>query len=459
MLKLHQIYFRKFIALFICLFIIVGGIIYFWLKDIYIQQIETSLLNDIKIISLHVKESPDLDLLAKNIKDELNARLTIINVDGEVIAESHEDKKTMDNHKYREEIMNADKHEYGQIIRHSETVNEDYLYIAKKFTFNNKTVYIRMAREIDKINEKLTTLAIQVGIVLIIFFILAFYVAFKISTQLQNETTKISKFLINLTKKKKNSFIDSSFSQEFNQITGLLTKISRVLIKQDKQKAKYTAKLQTSNSQKDDIISAISHEFKNPIAVINGYSQTLLNDTNINPEIREKFLHKIHANGEKLSLLIDKLRLSIRLDEKKLTPSLTPINLYNIVEQSIEDIQQNFKNRNVILSGQKDLIIQADQTLIEVAITNLIENALKYSQDDVEVVINKESISISDHGIGINKFELEKITKKFYRVSNNDWNNSLGLGLSIVSNILKLHNFSLDIQSEENSGSTFSIKF
>lgn len=129
------------------------------------------------------------------------------------------------------------------------------------------------------------------------------------------------------------------------------------------------------------------------------------------------------------------------------------------MEQSIEDIQQNFKNRNVILSGQKDLIIQADQTLIEVAITNLIENALKYSQDDVEVVINKESISISDHGIGINKFELEKITKKFYRVSNNDWNNSLGLGLSIVSNILKLHNFSLDIQSEENSGSTFSIKF
>ena len=66
---------------------------------------------------------------------------------------------------------------------------------------------------------------------------------------------------------------------------------------------------------------------------------------------------------------------------------------------------------------------------------------------------------ISDSGIGINPHDLEKITKKFYRVSQNEWNNSLGLGLSIVSNILKLHHFELEIQSEENSGSVFTIKF
>lgn len=459
MLKLHQIYFRKFIALFVCLFLIVGGIIYFWLKDIYIQQIEKSLLDEIKIISLNIQNHNDLDSLAKRIKHELNARLTIIDSDGEIIAESHEDKRTMDNHKYREEIMDANKNSYGYIIRHSNTVNKDLLYIAKKFYIKNKVIYIRMAREIDKINEKLLSLAIKVNIILILFFILSFYIANRISTQLQNETVKISKFLLDLTKKKKNSFINSSFSQEFHQITALLTKVSRILTKQDKHKAKYTTKLKTSNDQKDDIISAISHEFKNPIAVINGYSQTLINEPNINTDIREKFLNKIHANGEKLSLLIDKLRLSVKLDEKKLTPSLIATNLNKLVEQNSEDIKQNFKNRNILIKADKKVIIRADQTLIEVAISNLIENALKYSEDDVEITINTDSISVSDHGIGINKFELEKITKKFYRVSNNDWNNSLGLGLSIVSNIIKLHNFQLNIKSKENLGSTFTIHF
>jgi len=455
MLKLHQIYFRKFILLFIFLFIIVGTIVYFWLKDIYIDQVEKSLLENIKIVSLHVKEKGNLDKLAQDIKKNLNIRLTIINQDGEVVAESDEDKESMDNHKYREEIMEAKNENYGHIIRHSATLDKDLLYVAKRFD----NTYIRMAKEIDKINEHLMSLAIKTGIALILFFIVSFLIAYKISIQLEKETNRILKFLLELTKKKKNSFINSNFSQEFYQITKLLTKISRVLTKQDKQKAKYTAKLRKSNDQKDDIISAISHEFKNPIAVINGYSQTLLTDNEINQEIRKKFLKKIHANGEKLSLLIDKLRLAIRLDEKKLLPSLRPVNITNLVQQSIDDLKQNFKNRTVILESKEDITIKADPTLIEVVISNLIENALKYSEDDVRVKITKECITITDSGIGISSHDLEKITKKFYRVSQNEWNNSLGLGLSIVSNILELHHFELLIQSKENSGSIFTIKF
>jgi signal transduction histidine kinase len=452
-LKLHQIYFRKFILLFILLFFIVGAIVYTWLKDIYITQVEKSLLENIKIVSLHVKDGTDLDKLAKNIKTDLNIRLTIINEDGKVIAESHKDKTTMDNHKYREEIMEAKSQDFGQIIRHSATLDKDLLYVAKKFDHT----YIRMAKEIDKINEKLLSLALQVGIALILFFILAFFIAYKTSIKLESETTRILKFLLELTKKKKNLYINSSFSLEFHQITQLLTKISRVLSKQDKQKAKYTSRLKKSNDQKDDIISAISHEFKNPIAVINGYSQTLLTDSNINEKIREKFLTKIHSNGEKLSLLIDKLRLSVKLDENKLLPSMSLVNISNLVKQNIDDLKQNYKNRTIHLECKNDVTIKADATLIEVAITNLIENAIKYSEDDVYVQITKEQISIKDNGIGINQKDLEKITKKFYRVSQNDWNNSLGLGLSIVSNIIKLHHFKLDIQSEENEGSTFTI--
>ena len=459
MLKLHQIYFRKFFILFILLFLIVGSIVYFWEKDIYINQVKKSLQENINLVAMELKHNSDFDGIAKEVRQKLNTRLTIIAKNGKVLAESHRDKTKMDNHKHRDEIQQANKREFGTSMRHSHTINKDLLYEAKRFSINGKIVYIRMAKEIKKINDKIYSLGFRVAFVLILFFAMTFYLSYKISINIQKETKNILKFLLDLTKKRKNLYIDSSFSREFQDITKLLSKVSRILAKKDKQKSRYTAKLKKSSDQKDDIISAISHEFKNPIAVINGYSQTLLNDKNINPKIREKFLTKIHSNGEKLSLLIDKLRLSIRLDEKKLTPDLINTNIYNLTEQIVEDISQNFKSRDIILKGKKDIFVEIDPTLMEIAIANIIENALKYSEETVEVDISENAISIKDSGIGISKTELENITKKFYRVSNNNWNNSLGLGLSIVSNIIKIHAFKLLIQSEETHGSTFIISW
>ena len=87
------------------------------------------------------------------VKKSLNLRLTIIDADGTVVAESHKDKTKMDNHKYRDEIMQANEEDFGYKIRRSKTINKDLLYIAKKYTTNNKTTYIRMAKEFQNINQ------------------------------------------------------------------------------------------------------------------------------------------------------------------------------------------------------------------------------------------------------------------------------------------------------------------
>ena len=242
-------------------------------------------------------------------------------------------------------------------------------------------------------------------------------------------------------------------------ITKLLTKVSQILTKKDKQKSKYTTKLQASNQQKDDIISAISHEFKNPIAVINGYSQTLLSDDDLNPNIRKKFLNKIYNNGKKLSDLIDTLRLSIKLDSGKQSMNFSTINLYDIVIDTIENIKLNYPKRETTIKGDKNILIKADPSLFGVVVSNLVENAFKYSEDEVLIIFDNDSLKIIDTGIGISKINLENITNKFYRVHDNSWNNSLGLGLFIVNNIVNLHNFSLEVQSQENEGSTFTVHF
>ena len=423
------------------------------------EEAKASLMHEIEIITFEIDKSTNLDKLAQQIKDKLNTRLTIIDIDGEIITESHKDKTTMDNYKYRPEIIQSREEDYGYKIRYSKTLKEHLLYIAKQYTYNNHTVYIRLAKELKNINAQIFFLGINILAILIIFFIGIFIITYKINIQIQNETQKIANFLRDLARKKKSTYISSDFSQEFALITKLLTKISQIIVKREKQKSKYTKRLEASNNQKDDIISAISHEFKNPIAVINGYSQTLLDDEDLNINIRNKFLRKIHNNGNKLSELIDTLRLSIKLDGGNIAIKLTTLNLYDVINDAIDNIKLSYPNRVATIEGDKNIQIKADRALFCVLITNLVENAFKYSEDEVHIKFDNESLSVIDSGIGINKKDLQNITDKFYRVHKNSWNNSLGLGLFIVNNLTNLHNFRLNVESEEHVGSTFSINF
>ncbi len=315
-----------------------------------------------------------------------------------------------------------------------------------------------MSDYIDLLQDKFLKLSLQITAVFALFFIIALFITYKISTKIEHETNDVSTFLENITKKNYRTMIPSNYTQEFFKITNLLNTVSTTLIKREKQKEKHTARLKLSNRQKDEIISAISHEFKNPIAIISGYSETILHDPNLPLEMKEKFLQKIYSNSNKMSQIIDRLRLTIKLEEGNQESIYKKCSLKKITQELISDLNSKYKEREIIIKGE-DSIINMDETLFTIALGNLIENALKYSEDDVIIEINSHNIKVIDKGIGISADEIEKITNKFYRVSKNDWNNSLGLGLFIVQNILSLHKFKLQIESKLEIGSNFIIKF
>ncbi|SFV63679.1 Two-component system histidine kinase [hydrothermal vent metagenome] len=114
-------------------------------------------------------------------------------------------------------------------------------------------------------------------------------------------------------------------------------------------------------------------------------------------------------------------------------------------------------NRKIHVEGNM-YIVRADKALIEIVLKNLIENALKYSTETVYVNISQGRVSVIDKGVGISAENIEKVTKKFFRTDEHTWDNSMGLGLAIVKQILKLHNSVLEIESQENVGSTFSFR-
>ncbi|MCT7482384.1 sensor histidine kinase [Aliarcobacter cryaerophilus] len=461
MLKIHQLFLRTYLAIFAAILITVTLSTYFWAKNLYLNQVEKNLIQNIDILSVILEDTKDINSIKDIIKDlskKLNLRISIINENGEVVAESHKNIEDIKNHSNRVEIIEARNIGLGKDTRVSETLNKDLIYIAKKVSFNEEIYYLRMADYTNKITDNFKKLTFEIFIYISFFLIIAFISTYFISIKIQRETDSILYFLKEITNKKKPIFLQSNYTFEFYKIAKLLNKVAKKISKKDEIKAKHTAKLTLANRQKDDIISAISHEFKNPIAIISGYSQTLIEDENLSPTLKIKFLNKILSNSNKMSQIIDKLRLTLKLQDNNHKLILNKVSIKKIVENSISDLKIKYKNREIKVLGV-DKEINADEILIGIAISNLIENALKYSQEDVIIEINENSISITDKGIGISQENLENIFKKYYRATSNNWNNSLGLGLFIVKSILNVHNFKLEINSKIGNGSTFKIYY
>lgn len=221
-------------------------------------------------------------------------------------------------------------------------------------------------------------------------------------------------------------------------------------------KNKMESKIKIKNRQRNDMISAIAHEFRNPISVIMGYAQTLTDDPNIDTNLRIKFLSKIYDNSHKIEAVLARLILWNKFESKSAKLDISTFSLHELATEIVLTLKEKYINRNIKINSDNS-IVEADRLLIGMVMHNIIENALKYSKDDVIVDIKDMTVKTSDSGVGISSDDIASITKKFYRSGTHDWDNSMGIGLSIVKQILKLHNSELIISSIEGSGSSFSF--
>ena len=254
--------------------------------------------------------------------------------------------------------------------------------------------------------------------------------------------------------------LDSSarfFTREFESINLKLIQILRKVKRREKEKRKYTAKIKLKNRQRSDMLSAIAHEFRNPIAAIMGYAQTLTEDEDIPPHLRKKFLYKIYNNGDKIEELLSRLLLWNRFESGEQKLQLSKFDIRPLIKEIAINLEDKYKGREIVVE-EGVLMIRADKALMEIVVKNLIENALKYSTYPVVVKVVNSRVSVIDKGVGISAENIDKVTKKFFRTDEHSWDNSMGLGLAIVKQILKLHDAVLLIESEENVGSIFSFE-
>lgn len=462
MLRLHQIFLINLTILLSIVLASVFGVSYFFAKKVDANAVGEYLPKslELSIELLKREKEQNLDTFATRIKELTALRVTIIDENGSVLAETDKDKDEMENHFYRPEVRQAFATGSGTSVRKSVSTRLEYVYFAKKIHYGEQPLIVRVAHTTSDMTNMVSMAWLKIGFIFFLAIMVSVYVSHKINTRINGQIDQLTAYLAEIESKNFKAQLNPGVAKEFFEIAAMLRILSIKLEKKEKQKRKYTAKLKLKNRQTSDVIEAISHEFKNPVAAIMGYTETLLEDQNIDKKISNKFLEKIYANSKNISTMIDRLSLSIKFENNVLAPRTEACDILEITEEARSTLAQKYKNRQIEISGEQTTV-SADRMMIKLVLINLIDNALKYSTDVVRVNIEQESasvrIAVVDKGVGIRPQDIENISKKFYRVNKNTWDNSLGLGLSLVGYILKLHATELTISSKIAEGSSFSF--
>lgn len=440
------------------------GVSYYYTKKIDIESLKDYLPKNVLLVENMLQSKKTLEDVNKTIykiKNETGLRITIIDENGTVVVETDKNPAEMVNHKNRPEVMEAMREGIGSSVRYSTTTHKDYIYCAKVSDILGQKYFLRIAYQTTIVETYLYSVWTKIAIILALALLVGMIFSHKVNKKIQSQIMQITNYLSAIEAKNFKAEIKPSFALEFYSIARMLKILALKLEKKERQKRKYTAKLKLKNKQTTEIIEAISHEFKNPVAAIMGYTETLINDPDIDPKISQKFLDKIHKNSESISAMIDRLSLSLKFENDSLNPNFEDFRILDVAEEAKIQLGHKYSKRTIEINGVNEKIT-ADKTMIKMVLVNLMDNALKYSEESIFVDVydagDEVEIAVKDYGLGIPEKEIENITRKFYRLSKNSWDNSLGLGLALVTYILKLHSSDLEIKSKIAMGSTFSFK-
>lgn len=225
------------------------------------------------------------------------------------------------------------------------------------------------------------------------------------------------------------------------------------------------SELKELERKKDDFIGMVSHELKTPLSVMklqSGFLKDAIEagDTN---EQRE-FANEIAEQIDKLDILITDLLNMARYRSDDVFP-VSAIDVYDCLSEAVRALSLVHSGRTLSFEGKQGIYVRGNSGRLSQVVTNLINNAVRYSKPDTVIHILAEKddqnayIKVIDQGIGIAPEDIEKIFERFYRVNHSDTykNTAAGIGLYVCSEIVKYHKGTINVESEKGKGSTFTI--
>lgn len=216
------------------------------------------------------------------------------------------------------------------------------------------------------------------------------------------------------------------------------------------------------SEQQKNLMMAITHELKTPIAVTRLNLETM-QIRKLEPTQQQKLIRSTIEEANRLNTLCNNMLFMSQLDSGASSLANERIDFSNLTLDCATDFIVRFPDRKIELNIQEEIIITGDKLLLQLAINNLLDNAIKYSGKEDVVLVKlfkiqkKVKLQVIDQGIGIKTSEKEKIFEKYYRGAGMQAKGT-GLGLYLTKEIVKQHNGNISIKNNELRGSTFEIQ-
>ncbi len=227
--------------------------------------------------------------------------------------------------------------------------------------------------------------------------------------------------------------------------------------------------LKQTDRLRRELIANVSHDLRSPLAAMQGYLETIMmkNDT-LSAEERQQYMETVLKNTRSLNTLVGELFELSKLDAQQIEPQCEAFSIAELVQDLVMQYKPKAESLHVTLNAdlpERLSLVYADIGLVERAISNLIDNALRYTPSGglVRITPSDEGdavgIQVSDSGYGIPPEDLPHIFERFYRVekSRARHKGGTGLGLAITKKLVELHGSTLNVQSAVNEGTTFSF--
>ncbi|MCY6370121.1 ATP-binding protein [Clostridium ganghwense] len=389
----------------------------------------------------------DIDVFWKNT----HAEVQILNLSGNILMDSigYYQSTPINSTDFKEALSGN----LGTYIYESPNSKETIMAVAYPLKNQNKVEgvirFITSLKKVDKNVYAISLFLILIGLcVTVLSSIVSIFISNKITKPIQKITIGAEK----MASGELNEKIQKTSDDELGKLADTLNYMSEEILKNER--------------LKNEFIASVSHELRTPLTSIKGWAVAL---SLCNPENKSEFedgLKIIEHEADRLSLLVEELLDFSKLISGKITLKKDWIDLEEFLFYMVKQANPRSERENIKLSvvhKNKLPNIHADGNRLKQLFMNILDNSFKFTPSGGEIIIttitleNKLFISIKDTGCGIPVEDLPKVTEKFYKGKNSKSKN--GIGLSICSEIVALHNGTLKVLSEENKGTEIQLMF
>ena len=327
--------------------------------------------------------------------------------------------------------------------------------------------YLYVVLEGEQFNETFAMLSdsyilkgtiLLIGIVLVLSIVVGLFFFSNITQRL----SKIKKTVTGFERGQLNERIDVQGNDELAELSTTFNRMADTLVDNMKE-------IQKTDRLRRELVANVSHDLRSPIASIQGYLETIqMKGESITKEELNTYFGTVLSNTQKLNRLIDDLFELSKLDAEEITPNLENISMAELIQDLVQQFKPIAEKKGVTLEAEfrenPNALIEADISLMNRALTNLIDNAIHHTPEGGKVSISSIKsgkdfvLEVSDTGCGIPEEDLAHVFDRFYQADKSrSEKQGAGLGLAIAQKIFRLHGAEVIVSSIENKGTTFRV--